>query len=79
MSSERQTKYGRSSYRLVREQRMKAKVKGERRKHKANTCSFACFLPRYFTKHNPYLISSIFLYLPLPSSTSLYLPRAQNN
>ena len=27
MSSERQTKYGRSSYRLVREQRMLAKLK----------------------------------------------------
>ena len=30
MSSERQTKYGRSSYRLVREQRMLAKVKEQR-------------------------------------------------
>ncbi len=34
MSSERQTKYGRSSYRLVREQRMLAKVKTERGKSK---------------------------------------------
>ena len=32
MRSERQTKYGRSSYRLVREQRMMAKSK-ERRMH----------------------------------------------
>ena len=34
MSSERQTKYGRSSYRLVREQRMLAKRKGENGKSK---------------------------------------------
>ena len=34
MSSERQTKYGRSSYRLVREQRMMAKGKGENGKVK---------------------------------------------
>ena len=34
MSSVRQTKYGRSSYRLVREQRMMAKRKGENGKRK---------------------------------------------
>ena len=34
MSSERQTEYGRSSYRLVREQRMLAKVKTENGKRK---------------------------------------------
>jgi len=34
MSSERQTKYGRSSYRLVREQRMLAKRKEQRGKSK---------------------------------------------
>ncbi|MBP3574490.1 MAG: hypothetical protein J6J71_07850 [Prevotella sp.] len=33
MSSERQTKYGRSSYRLVREQRMLAKRKAKLRQH----------------------------------------------
>ena len=34
MSSERQTEYGRSSYRLVREQRMMAKRKEQRAKRK---------------------------------------------
>jgi len=38
MSSERQTKYGRSSYRLVREQRMLAKGQEQRKNEFASTC-----------------------------------------
>ena len=38
MISERQTKYGRSSYRLVREQRMMAKSKEENGKRYQITC-----------------------------------------